>query len=350
MITRPCYCTSEEVQDALDVRSTAYRRTQIERALESSSASAESLLRRDKFYPELTTHEFDWPNNSYADPWRLWLDEHELLSVVSLTSGGNLLTEGTHFVLSPEDGPPYDSIEILLSSSASFEASATFQRSLVIVGWFGYTNNTSEAATITANMNLTTTTVEVDTGAEVGVGDLLTISSEKMLVTGKGSSDTGVTLGADLDASNADDGVAVTDGSAFSVDEVLTIGTERMRIEDIIGNTLNVLRAADGSTLAAHSSGDAIYARRSLTVTRASVGSSAATHSSGDVVLRQEYPKMLRTLTLAEAINQLESETSAYARTIGSGEHTRNASGAGLEKLRAMARQDLGRQCRLGAI
>ena len=350
MITRPCYCTSDDVRAALDVRSTAYRRSQLERAVESASADAESLLNRERFYPEYQTLRFDWPNHQYAAPWRLWLDEHDVLSLTSLTSGGVALTEGTDYLLRPEEGPPYDHIEILLSSTSSFQTGDTAQQSIVAVGLFGYDNNLSSVALTTGDLTSTDTTVGVDDSSDLGVGDLLTIGTERMLVTAKGASDTGVNIAADLLASDADDGVSVADGTAFSEGEAIIIGTERMLIEEITGNTLTVLRAWDGSTLAAHTTGDDIYARRSLTVTRGATGSTAATHSSGDTVYRQVYPPLLRTLALAEAINQLEQESSAYARTVGSGDHVRNASGAGLAGIRARAVEALGRQSRVGSI
>ncbi|PZT70197.1 hypothetical protein DN402_31760 [Streptomyces sp. SW4] len=106
-----------------------------------------------------------------------------------------------------------------------------------------------------------TLTVDGRTSAAVGVGSVLRVGSERMLVTGRTMAATGQTLAADLTVQKKDVTVTVADASGFAVDETVLIDAERMLIVDIAGNTLIVERAVDGSVLAAHTTGAALYAR-----------------------------------------------------------------------------------------
>lgn len=136
------YCTREQVKAALDSKETARSNAQIDRAIESASRTIDGgkriggLMRR-RFYPEVRTQTFDWPNGQYARSWRLWLDQHELIDVTSITSGGVTLAPG-EYLLRPDDSPPYNRVEIDLSSSAAWSSGNTHQRAISIVGTFGY--------------------------------------------------------------------------------------------------------------------------------------------------------------------------------------------------------------------
>jgi hypothetical protein len=84
------YCTREDVKSSLDSKESARNNGQVDRAIESASRAVEGLTHR-RFYPETDTRYFDWPNAQYARPWRLWLDQHELVSVATLSSGGTTI-------------------------------------------------------------------------------------------------------------------------------------------------------------------------------------------------------------------------------------------------------------------
>jgi hypothetical protein len=347
-VTRPTYVNLRELRGAAGVMSSAYMTRKLERALAGGSEQAERHLNRaapgSTFYPQALTRKFDFPAPHQGESWRLWLDEHTLISVTSMTSGGVTLTEGTDYLLRPYAGPPYDAIEILLSGSATLGGGSTWQDDIVIVGEYGYDDSTVSSAVTVEALDASETAIDCGACPDIDAGDLITIDSERMLVTSTSLLDTGQNIGADLSADRTDDTVTVSDGTAYAADETITVDSERMLILDIAGNSLIVARSHDGSTLAAHTAGADIYARRTLNVTRGATGTTAATHLTSAAVYRQLYPPALQDLAMAEALNIFEQESSAYARTIGSGEAERAASGAGLNDIRKTSARYLRRE------
>ena len=342
------YASREDVKSALDSKETARNNVQIDRSLESGSRSIESLMKR-VFYPIVATRYFAYPNDQYARPWSLWLDNDELISVTSLVSGGTTLTSGQYYLEPNNVGPPYNRVEINLSSTAGFNVGNTFQRNIAITGLFGYDNVTAAAGTLAEALDASETGVDVSDSYSIGVGDLITIDSERMLVTDKQMLTSGQTLQTPITASAADVTIAVTTGSAFTVGETILLDSERMLIVDISGNNLTVKRAWDGSVLATHT-GSTIYAPRTLVVVRGYAGTTAATHNSSTAIVKQVYPGPIRTLCIAEAVNTLQQEGSAYASTVGAGENARPASGAGLDGLREQTYANFGRRARIRAV
>lgn len=327
---RVVYCTREQVQDAFDVREAAPRSAQIDSAIASASDDIDGWLNRHKhgLAPRTATRYFDWPSQGYGRSWRIWLDENELVSVTSLTSGGTVLTENTDFYLEPvNSGPPYTYVELNLNSTAAFSNSGTYQRAIAIVGVFGINDDRRAAGTLAEALDASETGVDVSDASLVGVGDVLVVDSERMLVTGRSALDTGQTLGSAMNALKNDQVVDVADGTTLHVGETILIGSERMRIVDITGNNATVIRAYDGSTLAAHSSSDAVYAFRTLTVERGALGSTAATHLNAATVEAWDVPSLVRDLCKAEAITRLEQEWSAYGARVYSDEAERDSSG-----------------------
>lgn len=317
-MTSPVYATREDVMRALDVKLTARNSRQIDRALESASRGVESLCHR-RFYPEIATRYFDWPNSQSGTSWRLWLDDNELASLDALVSGG-VEIPSTDYNLEPNrSGPPYNRIEIKLSSSSSFGGGDTHQRDIGASGlWAGApVTETTVGATVEA-LDASETAVDVDAAAsaELGVGSILRVDSERMIVTGRTMLTTGQNLGGTgLTAQQNNVTVTVTDGTAYTVDETILIDSERMLIVDIAGNTLIVQRAWDGTVLAAHTVGADIYAPRTLTVRRGALGTTADTHANGSSILRWEAPGLVRDLTIAETLTRLTNEQAGYART-----------------------------------
>lgn len=343
--------TREDVKFSADMKDTARNNAQIDRAVESASRAVEGFLRRT-FAPTLATRYFDWPNLQYARPWRLWLDENELISATTVVSGGITIAASDYFLEPANSGPPYDRVEIDMSAQSSFTAGSTWQRSIAITGLWGYKDDNTNVGVTAEALDTTEVGVDVDgpTSALVGVGSVLKIDSERMLVTNRTTLSTGQTLQADMASEDNVVSVPVSNGAAFAVDEVLLIDSERMRVVDIAGNTLTVLRAWDGSTLAAHTTGATIYGYRTLTVTRGALGTTAATHLIGATVYRWDVPGPVRELTLAEAINNLEQASAAYARLIGHGDSEREATTRGLRDLRLSVRQSHGRNGRIMAV
>lgn len=348
MATSPWVCTREDVMSAVDSKFTARDTGRVDRAIEAASLAIKHTLHR-QFYPETRTQTFDWPNDQYARPWRLWLNQHEMVSVSALTSGGVTIA-ASDFFLRPDAGPPYTHIEIDLDSSAAFAAGDTHQRAISVSGVFmGCAPVTAPAGALAEALDASETAVDVTDSAAIGVGQILIVDSERMIVTGKSMLTTGQTLQTALTASAANTTVAVSNGAAYAYDEVILLDSERMLIVDIAGNNLTVKRAHDGSVLVAHT-GSTIYAPRTLTVERGALGTTAATHTISTAITRHVVPGPVRTLGIAESINTLFQETAGYSRQIGSGETARESYARGLKDLRAEVYATYGRKARIRAV
>jgi hypothetical protein len=338
--------------DALDARPSARMHALVDRAIAAGARSVDELCKRT-FAPTLVTWYFDWPNDQYAASWRLWLDNKELVSVTSLTSGGVVIPAANYNLEPNRSGPPYNRIEIKLSTSAAFGGGATPQRDITVVGLGGYTNVEESVGTLAANLGaLVTDTATVTwTTARVGVGDIFRIDSERMIVTARTWVDSTQNLGGPgLAASAADVSVPVTTGSAFAAEEVLLVGSEQMLVTDVAGNTLTVKRAWNGSTLAVHATGADLYTLTGVQLERGALGTTAAAHLQNAVIYRWVPPPLVRDLNQAEAENTVLQQTSGYARTVGSGEAERQASGAGLEDARKRCLYAHGRRARTRAV
>ncbi|MEI5100300.1 LamG-like jellyroll fold domain-containing protein [Streptomyces sp. PmtG] len=351
---RPSYATREEIKAELDVRETARSNARIDRVLDDASRAVEGLCHRPHFYPVTGTRFFDWPNSQRAASWRLWLDDSELISVTTLSSGGTVIAS-TDYLLEPNrSGPPYNRLEIDLASAAAFGGGDTHQRDISITGLWGYRNDETSVGATAEALDASETALDVDaaTSAAVGVGSLLRIDSERVIVTGRTNLDTGQTLGVGgLTNQNSAVAVPVGSGAAFTAGETILIDSERMRIDDIAGNALVVTRAWDGSTIAAHTAGAAVYAPRTLTVERGALGTTASTHSTAASVLRWDPPGPVRQLCIAEALTSLLQGRSGYARTAGTGEYERETTArAGLKDLRERVYVSHGRKARVRSV
>ncbi|MFC7983807.1 hypothetical protein [Streptomyces sp. NPDC057336] len=344
------YATREDVQRGLDVQPSARSNRQIDRALESASRDVEGLCHR-KFYPVVATRYFNWPASQYRPSWRIWLDDNELISLTAITSGGVAIDPADVLLEPNRSGPPFNRVEINIGTSAAYGGGDTHQRDIAITGLWGYRNTETTLGTTTtavASTTAATVTVDGDTSASIGVGSLLRIDSERLIVTGRTMTTSGQTLAADLAVQKNATIVTVADSSGFAVDETILIDGERMLITDIAGNTLIVDRADGGSTLAAHTTGTTIYAARTLTVTRGALGTTAATHTSGTTIHRWDPPGLVRDLTIANAMNRVLQEQAGYARTskTSSGAKSTSVEVLSLDSLRTQTYDALGRKAR----
>lgn len=343
---RVFYTTRESVMDAFDTKEAAHRSAQVDAAIASASDDIDGWLNRHKvgLAPRLATRYFPWPARNYAPAWKLYLEENTLVSVTSLTAGGTVIASSDYFLEPVNSGPPYTYIEIDLNSQASFTNSGTAQRAIEIVGTWGVGDDQKAAGALeSAIASTTTTTVDVTRGDVIGVGSVLKVDSERMLVTNKQALDTTVNLAGAMDELDSDRNLDVADGTLFFVGELLIVGTERMRIEDILGNTLVVKRAVEGSVLAAHSIGADVYAYRRLTVERGALGTTAATHADASSVTVWDVPSLVADLCKAEAIIRLEQEWSAYGARVYSDEAERDSSGTEVVSGRGLT--DLRKAC-----
>lgn len=356
-ITTGVYTTRETVKRALDIGETARNNRNIDRCIESAARRVDGLCHRI-FYPRLETKYFDWPNYQRAVPWRLWLDDTELISASSVTSGGVTIPSGNYNLESNRVGPPYNRLEINISTSSALSAGSTYQRSIGVTGLWGYSNDEAEAGTLAEALDDTETLIDVDgtTSAEVGVGTILRVDSERMLVTNRTQLDTGQVLGGSgLTNNKSDVTVPVSNGSLYAAEEMVTIDAERMLVVDVNGNNLTVIRAYDGSVLATHSPGAVIYAPRTLQVTRGAFGTTAAAHSLGAEIHQWLPPAGIRQLNTTEAIHEILQEQTGWFRTMSAssnfgGTARRAATMEAILDLRDSVYQQYGRKARTRTI
>jgi hypothetical protein len=356
-ITTGVYTTREIIKRGLDIAPTARNDRQIDRCIESAARRVDGLCHRI-FYPRLDTKYFDWPNYQRAIPWRLWLDDTELISASNVISGGVTVPSTNYNLESNRVGPPYDRLEINISTSSALSAGSTYQRSIAITGLWGYSNDedTLGAAVEALDDSETALDVDAETSAEVGVGAIIRIDDERMIVSGRSQLDTGQTLGGSgLSANKNDVTVPVSSGAAFAVDEIVTIDAERMLIVDILGNALVVNRGYDGSVLASHTAGAAVYAPRTLTVIRGAFGTTAASHSNAATIYQWKPPPGIRQLNTTEAIHELMQEQTGWFRTMSAssnfgGTAKRSASMDAIIDLRESVYQQYGRKARVRSI
>lgn len=327
----------------------------VDRAIEASAENIDGMLQR-RFYNVLETKLWDWPNFQYAYPWRIWFGISELADVTGtvpvVTSGGTVIPNSAIFWGDPNLSPPYTYMELDRSQNYSFGGGSTPQRDVSILGLFGYWNRTKSGGTLAAAVTDTTsTTLIVSNSATPGVGDVIIVDSERMLVqdrswitTSQTQQGTGCTTG-----SAADNALTVTDGTKFSVGETLLLDQERMYVYQISGNILTVKRGVDGTVLDTHS-GATVYAARQLTVTRGDYGTTAATHSNAAAIDVQIIPFLVRDLSLAESQVQVYEEIGGYADPQGEGAARIAGIGAALPDKWEEAQVKYGRQVRIAVI
>lgn len=319
------YTTLEAVKSALDIAETARNDAQVRRAIESGARSIDGTrpgrgrLRR-RFYPELDTKYFTAVSS--RQPWQLPLGRYELISATSVVAAGTTI-DPADYVLQPQnDGPPYDQIDLVTTAYSAWPGGTT-PNAIVITGLWGYRADEEQVGALAAQLgsaSSATATVAWST-AKFGTGDILRIDNERMIIRERTWVDTGQNLGGDgVAASMADTVLDVTDGTAFAPEELLLVGAERMRVVDVAGNQLTVIRAWDGTVLAAHGSGADVYALTGVELDRGQLGTTAAVHSASAAIYRHVVPGLVAELNLAEAVNTLQQETGAYARTAGSGD------------------------------
>lgn len=343
----PWYATRQQVMRAVDAQPSGRTATQIDRAIASASRAVDRLCLR-RFYPETKTVTFDWPAEQYAGGGRLYLDGADLISATSITGGTTSIT--SNVLLRPDTGPPYTYLELDSTTSASY-AGDSAQRAVSVTGLFGYRNDETTVTTVNGAVTSSAATMTVDSSVGVGVGSVLRVDSERMIVTGMRLVDTGQDLAGALTAQKNDTSFGVADGTVFAVDEELTVDSERVWVNDIAGNTLLVDRAEAGlGALAAHTVGASIYAPRTLVVERGALGTTAAAHSDNASVVRWDPPPEIQDLTVAMAIEQVSQEQAGYGRTSGSGETARAVSGDGLAGKRRAVLMGYGRRARVAAV
>jgi hypothetical protein len=383
MITRACYCNRDDAQRSVDFKPGIDVLPAIDRALMTASENIERNLHRS-FYPYDASIYFDWPNQGgsgggqYAYPWRLWFDQYDCTVLTSLVTGSVTIPLNQVF-LEPVNNPVklrnfYEYLELDRSSTAAFGSnSATPQHAIVATGTWGAGADADQVATLAADVGSSDSSIQVSDSSKCGVGDLLILGygrgeapfpsaagyagalapflGERVLVTDRATLATGLTQsGAGCTTiSDTDNALTTTGSGALNVGEVLLLDQEQMLVTDTTGGIYTVVRAWNGTNLAAHGTAT-VYAYRQLSVTRAMYGTTATTASSGAAVFRHRVPSLVKDLAVAEAVNQILQEGSGYARTVGAGSDAHPAPGADLASKWDECMTAWGRKARVRAV
>jgi|SRR5579871_5994774 len=380
-VNTPAYCSREDAQQSADFADgiTTAIQVKTDRAIQDASRNIEGELHR-LFYPQDAVKFFDWPNYQRASPWRLWLNNHDLLCLTAFSSGGVSIPLNACFLrpANPRPGYPYTSIELDRSSGSTFGGnSATPQNAISGTGTWGFTADADPAGTLGAAVtSASQTTITVSDASQTGVGDLLVIgygrgtpafpsdtlghagaiapfTGERVLVSDRSASDLSLAQsGSGCSTALDNDNVLAWTGSGSAPPkqgEVLLLGQEQMLVLSVLGSTAVVKRSFNGTQLQVHS-GDEIFAYRNLTVLRGFLGTTATTWTNGTAVWKHRYPSLIRDLAIAESANRLLQETSGYARIVGAADMAVPAPGAALADLWDEARTAYGRIARIRVI
>lgn len=312
------YASMTEVQRAADIPSSALSDARLRPVMDQATDAVRENCQRD-FEPLIDTRWFRWPQDVAQDPGLLRLGRHELISVTGIIngdgsavdlSGCKLITEGVGDV-----GPPYNAIDYVGGWTQNANWSA---RSIGVTGLYGFKD--VELSATTTVSNLTGTTVDVADSSELGVGSLIRIATERLVIRRRGWLTASNSVAINLPAEESADSFTVTNGSAFNIGEWVLLGTEQMEIVDIASNTLLVHRAINGSALAVHTAVTTVQVNRRLTVYRAALGTSAVDTLTGATVQLFQWPGLISQQCKAEALQIIQQDSASYGSRAGSGQ------------------------------
>ena len=334
------YATREAVKRA--VRSNGSENDEaIDRLIEAASRDVDNMTHR-WFIPRTQTRLFKWPG-TYGLGDILWMDA-DLISVTALKtkaqdSSPTTISSSDYFLEPVNNAPPYNRIEIDISSSASFESGDTSQRSISVEGSWGFSADTVSVGTVASGLDsdATVTTMVTSNGSltsGVNVGDTLLIESEQVFVTEKTSAAlASILLNGAITADKSEN--LTVDGGTHGINngEIIQVDSEQMLVRSSTATVLTVERAYNGTTLAAHSNDVAVHIFRTLTITRGVNGTTGATHADATAVTAYRAPGPIRELTMAMAIAAFTQEAAAYGRTVGAAGGTVDVTGPDLPAL-----------------
>ena len=319
----------------------------IDRLIESASRDVEQLTKR-RFIPKTQTRLYRWPSR-WAVGDTLWLDE-DLISVSTLqseaqNSSPTTISSSDYFLEPVNTAPPYNRIEIDISSDASFSSGDTPQRSISVAGSWGFSNDTESVGTVASGLaaDATATSMVASNGSQISginVGDTLLIESEQLFVSEKTSAALNSILTDGVLTASKSENVTVDSGHGIVAGEVILIDSEEMFVRVAGTTALTVERAYNGTTLAAHTNNTAVHIFRTLTVTRGVNGTTGATHANSTAISVYRAPGPIRQLVTAMAIAGYTQESAAYGRVLGAGEGATNVTGRDLDSLAERVRSE----------
>ena len=292
-----------------------------------------SSLLHTSFFPITEIRKYTWPQQigiGRSDTLFLDADGHvgDLVALTALTKDDTAVTAiaTSDVILAPAGGPPYYKIEIDQSSAAFFSFKNTPQEAVRATGRWGYSENTLAAGNLDGSLSAGAVSMAVTDGSKINVGQMLLIETETVFVSERTDADMGINTHGSTGAMTADKTdatltLASAPTDAVTVGEVLRIASERMRVTAInTTSSFEVERSHDGTTLAAHSTGDDVFIFRTFTVERAINGTTDALHADNTAITKYDPPSDLQRYALAEVVSRIAQEQAAYGRTIGGGE------------------------------
>jgi hypothetical protein len=330
------YCSVNDVLLSSEISVSDERR--IVRAIEAASARIDAMcIREDGFFrPTEETRVFDVPGDYQTSPYfKLYLDATAIVSVSSVLVEGIDVTSDV--LLEPSKyGAPYSRIDL---DTKGFGYGA---RVVSVTGVWGYPERSDLAGAVASDDGGTVTVVPRGNYC-LSTGDVMLIGTERLEVTSVYWIDSGATLSADVASSTGEMSLQVDDPSDFLAGERIVIGSERMLVTSVVGTTITVRRATDGSALSSHTTGDAVYVPRKFSVSRSGSG----THAADTAVNVLRPPADIVEATVAETVSIMAHGRSSYTDDFGpSGTSVTVTGAAPLTDLRDLVMRRYGRSCR----
>lgn len=305
------FCTVNEILDGSELRGSKRESEIFEKIISASQLLA---MRVGRFLPVIETRK----TNANKPSRKLFLP-FPLLSVTTLVNDDTTLTSAD-YILQPDgahwDNGPYSMLEVDSEATNLFNWCMEANE-VIITGQMGlYSSALATGATLGASLTDSGTTLQVSNAAKISAGGVYLVGSEWVFVREVGTPVAAVTtLSASVDA-NAGSGT-VASGAALNVGEVIRIDGEQLRILDINSNTVYWERGWNKTTKASHSNGANVDVYRKFTIERGVNGSTAAAHTSGDALTRQIVPSDVNELTRKIATRMLKDASTGYQARVG---------------------------------
>ena len=346
-------CSREDIKRAAAINGTAPN-VRLDQVIEGVARDIEDTWTLRFFIPRIETRLYPWPPpvglplplGRRTPQWLssrtpLWVDQ-DLLAVTTLQTQAQdtspTTIAATDYFLEPTNRPRYNRIEIDRSSTALFQSgSGTSQRAISVLGTWGWSQNTRSVGTVSSGLDAsaTATSFVCSDASLIDVGDTLLIESEQIFVSERANAANGSDLldGA-LTADISEVSITVDNGALYNPREVIQVDSEKMFIESISGNVLTVVRAWDGSFLAAHNDNTAVHVFRTLTIERGINGTTAATHADATSISKYEPEFNVKEWAIAESVARYFQGVSGWGREVGAGEGAREFKASDLTAMR----------------
>lgn len=310
-IYRQVFCTLSELDDDLNLLGSEREGLAMSKILAASDILQKQI---GWFLPVTLTRKFNGHHNQ-----RLYVPP--LLSISSIVNNTTTLDEND-YIAQPEArywaNGPYAWLDVDIPDASHLAAWYGLDQGVQITGKWGlYDLQTALPITVAASQSDAALTLRVTDGSRVSPGMVLVIGSEQEYVVSTATPTSSVTT---LSAAIADADVqtiSLVDASLINIGEIIRVGLEQMKVLDISGNTVAVIRGWNRSAKIAHVISSNVDVYRTFNVTRGVNGTTAASHSSGSEIARQEVPADINALCRKIASRMLKDAHGGFSGVIG---------------------------------